>query len=171
MAEADVAASQNPPGREGSLDVVEALSRIHLFDGIARAGLEKIAAIAREESYRLGDIVFREGDAGGQLYLILDGQVRISREVQGMGEEALAVLGPGDAFGEMALIDEFPRSADARVHQRCRLLVISKEAMEDLLFLEKDLAYEILWNFVKILSARLRETNDKMTFLSVTGKF
>jgi hypothetical protein len=43
--------------------------------------------------------------------------------------------------------------------------------MEDLLFLEKDLAYEILWNFVRILSARLRETNDKMTFLSVTGKF
>jgi CRP/FNR family transcriptional regulator, cyclic AMP receptor protein len=155
----------------GELDVVDALSRIHLFDGIARVGLAKIAAIAREESHGLGEFIFREGDSGGQLYLILEGQVRISREVQGMGEEALAVLGPGDAFGEMALIDDFPRSADVRVHQRCRLLVISKEAMEDLLFLEKDLAYEILWNFVKILSARLRETNDKMTFLSVTGKF
>ena len=44
-------------------------------------------------------------------------------------------------------------------------------APEDLLFLDKDLAYEILWSFVKILSTRLRETNDKMTFLSVTGKF
>ena len=88
-----------------------------------------------------------------------------------MGEEALAVLGPGDAFGEMSLIDDFPRSADARVHERCRLLVLSKEAMEDLLFLQKDLAYEILWNFVKTLSSRLRETNDKMTFLSVSGKF
>jgi CRP-like cAMP-binding protein len=88
-----------------------------------------------------------------------------------MGEEALAVLGPGDAFGEMSLIDDFPRSADARVHERCRLLVIDKGALEDLLFVQKDLAYEILWNFVKTLSARLRETNDKMTFLSVTGKF
>jgi CRP/FNR family cyclic AMP-dependent transcriptional regulator len=151
--------------------VEAALAKIHLFQGIAPEGLRAIATIASEESHRLGEVVFREGEAGGALYLILDGKVRISREVSGMGEEALAVLGPGDAFGEMALIDDFPRSADARVHERCRLLVISKEALEDLLFLNRDLAYEILWNFVKILSARLRETNDKMTFLSVTGRF
>ena len=43
--------------------------------------------------------------------------------------------------------------------------------MQDLLFLHKDLAYEILWNIVHILSSRLRETNDKMTFMSVSGKF
>lgn len=150
---------------------LDALSSIHLFRGIAPAGLREIAAIASEESHRLGDVIFHEGDAGRALYLILEGKVRISREVSGMGEEALAVLNAGDAFGEMALIDETPRSADARVHERCRLLVISKDALEDLLFLHKDLAYEILWNFVKILSSRLRETNDKMTFLSVTGKF
>ncbi|MCA9612816.1 MAG: cyclic nucleotide-binding domain-containing protein [Sandaracinus sp.] len=151
--------------------VEAALAKIHLFQGIAPEGLRAIAAIASEESHRLGEVVFREGEAGSALYLILEGKVRISREVSGMGEEALAVLGPGDAFGEMALIDDFPRSADARVHERCRLLVISKEGLEDLLFLNRDLAYEILWNFVKILSARLRETNDKMTFLSVTGRF
>ncbi len=150
---------------------LDALANIHLFRGIAPAGLKEIAAIASEESHRLGHVIFHEGDTGQALYLILEGKVRISREVSGMGEEALAVLGPGDAFGEMALIDETPRSADARVHERCRLMVISKEALEDLLFLQKDLAYEILWNFVKILSTRLRETNDKMTFLSVTGKF
>jgi CRP-like cAMP-binding protein len=157
--------------QDASGDVASALSRIHLFEGIAPAGLRQIAAIAREESYRVGDVVFHEGEPGDKLYLILEGKVRISRNVSGMGEEALAVLGPGDAFGDMSLIDEFPRSADARVHERCRLLSISKDAMEDLLFLQKELAYEILWNFVKILSARLRETNDKMTFLSVTGKF
>ncbi|MEM9074869.1 MAG: cyclic nucleotide-binding domain-containing protein [Myxococcota bacterium] len=151
--------------------VTQALATIDLFEGIESAGLREIATIASEESHRLGEVIFKEGDPGGALYLILDGKVRISREVSGMGEEALAVLGAGDAFGEMALIDEFPRSADARVHERCRLLVISKEALEDLLFLNRDLAYEILWNFVKILSSRLRETNDKMTFLSVTGKF
>jgi CRP/FNR family cyclic AMP-dependent transcriptional regulator len=151
--------------------VEQALARIRLFKGIAPSGLRRIAAIASEEQYKLSHVIFREGEVGNALYLILEGKVRISREVSGMGEEALAVLGPGDAFGEMALIDETPRSADARVHERCRVLVISKEALEDLLFLHKDLAYEILWNFVRILSARLRETNDKMTFLSVTGKF
>jgi CRP/FNR family transcriptional regulator, cyclic AMP receptor protein len=152
-------------------DVVQALGKIQLFRGIHPRGLERIASICAEETYRLGDVVFREGDIGDKLYLILDGKIRISREVAGMGEEALAVLGAGQAFGEMSLIDDFPRSADARVHERCRLLVLTKEALEDLLFLDKDLAYEILWNFVRILSSRLRETNDKMTFLSVTGKF
>jgi CRP/FNR family transcriptional regulator, cyclic AMP receptor protein len=154
-----------------SADVVESLGKIQLFSGIKPEGLRRVASICSEETYRLGDVVFREGDEGDKLYMLLEGKIRISREVSGMGEEALAVLGPGQAFGEMALIDDFPRSADARVHERCRLLVLSKDALEDLLFLDKDLAYEILWNFVRILSARLRETNDKMTFLSVTGKF
>ena len=152
-------------------DVAEALGKIHLFREIAPEGLRQIAAIATEETYRVGEVIFREGEAGERLYMILDGKVRISREVSGMGEEALAVLGPGDAFGEMSLIDDFPRSADARVHEKCRVLVLSKEAMEDLLFLQKELAYEILWNFVKILSSRLRETNDKMTFLAVSSRF
>jgi CRP-like cAMP-binding protein len=152
-------------------DAILALSKVDLFSGIRPEGLERIAATCSEQSFRIGDVVFREGEVGDKLYLILEGKIRISREVSGMGEEALAVLGAGQAFGEMALIDEFPRSADARVHDRCRLLVLTKEQLEDLLLLEKDLAYEILWNFVRILSARLRETNDKMTFLSVTGKF
>jgi CRP/FNR family transcriptional regulator, cyclic AMP receptor protein len=158
-------AAKSEPG------VGETLAKIDIFRELHPEGIERLAAICAEETYRVGEVVFKEGDVGDKLYLILDGRVRISREVSGMGEEALAILGPGSAFGEMSLIDDFPRSADARVHERCRLLVLTKSALEDLLFLDKDLAYEILWNFVKILSARLRETNDKMTFLSVTGKF
>ncbi|MDW8361828.1 MAG: cyclic nucleotide-binding domain-containing protein [Myxococcales bacterium] len=152
-------------------DDLDALGRIRLFEGIGTEGLRLIAAVAREQSYRAGQIVFREGDIGGPLYLIREGRVRISRTVAGMGEEALAILGPGDAFGEMSLIEDVPRSADAIAHEACKLLVIERDPFEDLLLLHKDLAYEILWNFVRILSARLRETNEKMTFLSVTGKF
>src|SRR5262249_48902264 len=105
------------------------------------------------------------------LYLVLKGRVRISRSVTGAGEEALSILGPGEAFGEMALVDEVPRSADAIVHESCRLLVLPREAFKDLLLLEKALAHDVLWNFVRVLCARLRETNDKMTFLSVTSRF
>ena len=88
-----------------------------------------------------------------------------------MGEEALAVLGPGQIFGEMALLDDSPRSADAHVHERCRLLVIPKDGFDDLLFMHKELAFEVLWSTVRILVRRLRETTDKLTFLSISGKF
>lgn len=149
----------------------QAIGKISIFSGLGPAALEQLASIAGEESYKLGEFVFREGSPGDALYMLLAGKVRISREVAGMGEEALAILAPGDYFGEMSIIDGAPRSADARVHERCSLLVIKKDDMEDLLFLNKDLAYEILWSWVRTLSARLRETNDKMTFLSVSGKF
>lgn len=150
---------------------IEALAKIHMFSGLSRRSLERIAAISTEEAYPLGTVLFRAGEAGDKLYLILDGRVRISREVSGLGEEALAVLGAGDYFGEMAMVDDAPRSADARVHERCKLLTIPKESMQHLLFLHKDVAYEILWNVVRTLSGRLREANEKLTFLAASGKF
>ena len=154
-----------------SNDRVEQLSNISLFRGLKPEALELIAKVATEEQHATGTKIFEHGDAGDKLYLILEGKVRISRNVAGMGEEALAVLGPGQVFGEMALLDESPRSADALVHERCRLLAIPKDGFDDLLFLHKDLAYEVLWSVVRMLTERLRETNDKLTFLSVSGRF
>ena len=150
---------------------VEQLRQIDLFAGLKQEALELIARVATEEAHATWTKIFQHGDAGDKLYLILEGKVRISREVPGMGEEALAVLGAGEVFGEMALLDESPRSADARVHDRCRLLAIPKDGFDDLLFLHKDLAYEVLWSIVRMLLGRLRETNNKLTFLSISGKF
>jgi CRP-like cAMP-binding protein len=154
-----------------SAEVVAALAGIELFRNLHDDELDRLAALCAEESHGPEHVIFEQGDAGDRLYLILEGRVRISRQVPGMGEEALALLGPGAAFGEMALVDEAPRSADARVHERCRLLVIAKAGLADLMLLDKALGYEILCNFVRILASRLRETNDKMTFLSVTSRF
>lgn len=152
-------------------DRVERLRSVELFSGLKPEALELVAKVATEEVHTTGTTIFRHGDAGDKLYVIVEGKVRISREVPGMGEEALAVLGPGQVFGEMALLDESPRSADARVHERCRLLALPKDAFDDLLFLHKDLAYEVLWSVVRMLVGRLRETTEKLTFLSVSNKF
>ena len=153
------------------VDALQVLSQIPIFSGLPQSHLRRIAGLGTREAYRANEMIFSEGDVGDKFYLILSGAVRISRTVPGMGEEALAVLRQGAYFGEMSLIDEFPRSADARCHERCRLFVLRKEDLEDLLFVDRDLAYEILWNFVRTLSQRLRETNDKMTFLAISGKF
>jgi CRP/FNR family cyclic AMP-dependent transcriptional regulator len=150
---------------------VELLSKINIFSGLQPTYLRRIAALGLEELHPINGLIFAEGAQGDKVYLILTGAVRISRNLPGMGEEALAVLRAGTYFGEMALIDEFPRSADARAHEECRLLVIRKEDLVDLLFVDRDLAYDLLWSFVRTLSSRLRETNDKMTFLAVTNRF
>lgn len=165
-ARAPVVGTSIPPEQ-----ALELLSRINLFEGLQPSYLRRIAGLGLEENYEAGAVIFSEGAQGDKMYLILEGAVRISRTVPGMGEEALAVLKTGTYFGEMALIDDFPRSADARVHEACRLFVIRKEDMEDLLFVDRDLAYDLLWTFVRTLSNRLRNTNDKMTFLAVTNRF
>ena len=170
---ASPAAPESSPlgGAEGTTDVVDLLAKIHIFAGLQPAYLRRIAAVGIREQHPQGATVFSEGSEGDKMYLILSGAVRISRQVPGMGEEALAVLRAGNYFGEMSLVDESPRSADAKAHEACELLILKKDDLEDLLFVDRDLAYDLLWNFVRTLTSRLRDTNDKMTFLAVTNRF
>lgn len=148
------------------------LRQVTLFDGLLPVHLERIANLVQEVHYRPGDAVFSHGDAGDGLYLILTGAVRISRRVSGVGEEALAVLKPGMYFGEMSIVDDdVPRSADAIAHEESRLLKLPKDDLRDLMFVDRELAYELLWRFVRTLSARLRDSNDRLLMLTVSSKF
>jgi CRP/FNR family transcriptional regulator, cyclic AMP receptor protein len=150
---------------------LEILAQIDMFNGLPPGHLRRVVDIGVEEQYRTSATIFGEGEPGDKFYLIVEGAVRISRIVPGMGEEALAVLRPGAYFGEMSLIDDASRSATAVCHEKCRLFVVNRRDLEDLLFVDRDLAYELLWNWVRTLSRRLRATNDKMTFLATTSKF
>ena len=147
------------------------LASVDLFAELPSSQLRRLAAIGREGRYRKGAKVFDEGSSGDTFYLILEGAVRISRQIPGMGEEALAVLRAGAYFGEMSLIDDAPRSATAIVHESLRCFELGRGELEDLLFVDRELAYAVLWNFVRTLSRRLRDSNDKMTFLATTSKF
>jgi CRP-like cAMP-binding protein len=151
--------------------VPEILAQIDLFSGLPAGHLKRFVDIGREEKHRSGTTIFDEGSEGDKFYLVLEGAVRISRLVPGLGEEALAVLRPGAYFGEMSLIDAAARSASAIAHESTRLFVIARSDLEDLLFVDRDLAYDFLWNFLRTLSRRLRATNDKMTFLATTSRF
>ncbi|MBP6849304.1 MAG: cyclic nucleotide-binding domain-containing protein [Kofleriaceae bacterium] len=150
---------------------LEILAQIDMFNGVPEGHLQRVVDIGLEEQYKGGATIFSEGDAGDKFYVVVEGAVRISRIVPGMGEEALAVVRAGHYFGEMSLIDDAPRSATAVCHEKCRLFVVNRRDLEDLLFVDRDLAYELLWNWVRTLSRRLRATNDKMTFLATTSKF
>jgi len=97
--------------------------------------------------------------------------VRISKHVPGVGEEALAILESGQYFGEMSLIEDGARSADAIAHTSCVLYQLSREKLEEVMFTDKELASVLLWTFVRTLSARLRETNDKIRSFFALSSF
>jgi CRP-like cAMP-binding protein len=148
----------------------QALRACSLFQALGSEQLRKVAAIARHRDLAAGEIVFREGDTGDEMFVVVAGKVRISKQVQGVGEEALSVLETGSYFGEMAMMDDSPRSADAIAHTTCALAVIQRDDLDQLMFVDRDLAYDLLWTFVRTLASRLRETNEKIrAFFAMSG--
>src|SRR5512145_3345881 len=89
------------------------LRKINLFQPLEDFELVEILGICVTKNYAAGSQIFAEGDPASRFYIIREGEVRISKIIPGIGEEALALLRPGHFFGEMALVDEAVRSAFA----------------------------------------------------------
>ncbi len=105
--------------------MIALLKRIYLFENLSESELEKILAICVKQIFPKDSVIFKEGDAGDRCYILTSGAVRISKFIPNIGEEALAVLRAGDYFGEMALIDNFPRSAHAIVNENADVFAIN----------------------------------------------
>ena len=150
-------------------DVTELLRNVAIFRDLDEGELARVGEVCREQPFQPGEYIFREGEPGNRLYLIVEGEVRISRVVPGSGEEALAVLKPGALFGEMAVFDRSERSTDAIANAATRCLTINRSDFELLLDFNRDIAYKVLWACVRLLSGRLRSTNDSLrTFLAMS---
>jgi len=150
----------------------ELLKKIYLFAGLTAPELIAVLKICHKESFQKDKNIFLEGEPGDKCYIIEQGEVRISKYVPNVGEEALAVLKSGSFFGEMALIDGSPRSAAAIANADTACLVINKADLDALLTSDKDLGNKILMTFCKTLSSRLRETNEKISqFLAMSAGF
>jgi CRP/FNR family cyclic AMP-dependent transcriptional regulator len=129
---------------------------------------ERSAAEIYGRDFPAGAVVFEEGDPGSRMYVIISGEVRIVKRM-GARTITLAHLGPGEAFGEMALLDGQPRSASAVVERAARILEIEEAAFEDLVRRNGEVALRLL----RRLSGRLREANRQVrNFLSAdaTGR-
>ncbi|MBK5188803.1 MAG: cyclic nucleotide-binding domain-containing protein [Gemmatimonadaceae bacterium] len=145
------------------------LRSLPLFAALSPEEVEKIAEVCETKSYDSGAYIFREGDPGNRLFIIVEGSVRISRQIPGAGEEALAVLKRGAMFGEMAVFDRSERSTDAISHGGTTVLTISRSEFEMLLEFNRDLAFKVLWAVVRMLSGRLRSTNESLkSFLALS---
>jgi len=144
---------------------VKSEDKVDLFGerGLSAAEMKLLATFSTEERFRDGSMVFREGEVGDKLYIVLDGRVRISKFIPGVGEEALTVLDRGDFFGEMALIDEKPRSADAKAHEQdATVLSIDRATLNEILSMDPHASLQFLNLLCRMISRRLREINDKI---------
>lgn len=101
-----------------------------------------------------GEVVFKEGDPGADVYMIVSGQVQIAKRIGGT-ERALATLGPGRYFGEMALFEGAPRSASATVLKRCQLLKFTKDDLLERTAKDPSFTFVLLQD----LCSRLRFAN------------
>ncbi|MBV8518933.1 MAG: cyclic nucleotide-binding domain-containing protein [Acidobacteria bacterium] len=151
--------------REVEQVTVKSEDKVDLFRerGLSAAEMKLLATFSSEERFREGSMIFREGEKGDKLYIVLDGRVRISKFIPGVGEEALTVLDRGDFFGEMALIDDKPRSADAKAHEvDATVLSIDRATLNEILSMDPHASLQFLNLLCRMISRRLREINEKI---------
>ncbi len=132
---------------------VDYIRQLHLFAGVDRQDLDWLFSMAQPVEIAAGQVLMKEGDPGGSLYLVLDGEFEFTKR-SGNQEVVLAVRGAGEVIGEMSLLDQSPRSATARATRDSRLLMIKHDAFQELLSKSPSATLAIL----QTVTSRLRNT-------------
>ncbi|MCU0275920.1 MAG: cyclic nucleotide-binding domain-containing protein [Acidobacteria bacterium] len=149
--------------------IIEILKNLDLFSELGYGAVKELAYLFSERVFQKGETIFEEDDTENSLLVILSGEVRITQRADLSGEETLTVLKKGDFFGEMALLEDRPRSATAIAHGDSVIMEISRERFMH--FIAKDAAsgVKILITLARSLSARLREADKKIkTFVNLS---
>jgi signal transduction histidine kinase len=137
----------------------EFLKKVYFFADLSGEEIALIADSCCEASYVDGEIVFREGDRGSRFCIVMDGRVEIWKDFEARAGEPgdlLAVGGPGHLFGEMALVDDLPRSATVRARGATRLLCMEREDFHRIIHSNSSVALSVF----KSLSLMVRKSND-----------
>jgi serine/threonine protein phosphatase PrpC len=148
-----------PAGGSSDLNTtIDILRRAPLFEDLTYQQLVRMMNVGRLGFTRVGDLLFREGDPGEDMLVVLSGQVVVTR-----GGAELVTLGAGAHIGEMSLVDDAPRSASASCVQEGRVLRISRDDFEEILRAEPALGVKLLRRIVSEMANRLRNTNAQLS--------
>ena len=145
--------SDSPPNRVSALERVVVLKSTRLFATTPENVLSSIVPIMKEVNFQEGEEIFAKGDIGTSLFVLHDGQVGIFN-----GSQQLATFGPGDFFGELALLDTEPRSATAAALSQVLAFRLDQEDFYDVM----EERGEVLRNILRMLCQRIRLQNEKM---------
>ena len=155
--------------RDPVMNPLALLKQIPLFGTFQPADHEQLAGLLRRRNLKKGDVLFRKGDEGTALYIIIKGRIKITVPSKLGDEITLAILGQSDFFGEMALLDSLPRSADATAVEETLLYVLNRSDFLSFLIHNENAVRSILY----ALSSRLRKTDDFLTevcFLNISAR-
>ena len=128
-----------------------ALARLPLFEGMSADSLDRLADVAGEQEFAAGQFIVRQGQVGTGLYVITAGAARVVR-----GTDELATLGPGEFFGELAVVDQEPRFASVQAVEPTTVVAVA--SWDLLALLERDPALSL--NLIRGLAARLRAAGE-----------
>jgi CRP-like cAMP-binding protein len=139
------------------IETIIFLKRVPIFRGIDGEALRYLAEKAEEKVVEAGSIIFRENEIGSDMYIVKRGKVEIFKETKDK-KSAVAMLGEKSFFGEMAILEDAPRSASVKAIEDSVLIIINKECFREAIVEYPDIAIEVL----KALSSRLREANERI---------
>lgn len=142
--------------------VIDYLRNNLFFEGLTDGDLDQVSRVCSLEEFPKEERIFSEGESGEKFYIIVSGGVRIEKKIPKVGPETLRKLKPGEAFGEMALVEEMPRSASAIADEDSRLVSIGKSDLDCLFGENHSIALKMLTAFCKTMSSRLRESSERM---------
>ena len=149
--------------------VTDTLRKVPLFSQLAPSDLERVSEISRERAYPRNSVILFEDDPGDALYVVAQGQVKVVLIGEDGREVILSVMGEGEFFGEMALVDDEPRSAHVIAMEDSTLLVLRREDFQGILKQTPGIALALL----RELSRRLRRVDEKvgsLVLLDVNGR-
>ncbi|OIP21687.1 hypothetical protein AUK22_11320 [bacterium CG2_30_54_10] len=147
------------------VDKIQFLSKVSLFSSLSDKALLDLSAITIEQMIPGKTTVFKEGDPGDALYIIKNGKINVLKRTSSGQESVLATLGKDAIIGDMAVIDDMPRSASVATVQDTVFLVITKEDFKNLLGTVPEIGFQIL----KLMTERLRKTNAALKELEASA--
>lgn len=156
------AALWTPPSEAREPDAIEALKAVPLFSELRPRELKKVLRLLHGRTYLANEVVFREGEPGAGMFIIKRGAVDVVIRMPDGGERVLAHLGERAFFGEMALLEEAPRSATAVAKEKTELLGFFQPDLESLIERDAELGSKICWNLARLMASRIRSMNDSL---------
>ena len=140
------------------MSTAEILSRVSLFADLDAGAIESLAAFTFHRTFTPGELIVEEGRNANGLYIVASGQVEVIKGLGGDRPQTVAVLGPGEPFGEMALLGEWPRTASMRAIDETECLGMDRWIFLAHLSRDPQLAIRML----QILAKRLADTADRL---------